>query len=147
MVFFGRLLLLLLLFVLMLVVVMLWFVEFCVILVVLVVGCVCVEMWVWFGVVDMVLLVQPVIGVCGGGVSCMFVCLFVVVVDVSVYLRSHCLIYKLIISSISIHVIYSNLLQSCMKPGFSKHLLLYLLTARSSFLLGVFGSLVIQLVG
>ena len=48
----------------------------CVILVVLVVGCVCVEMWVWFGVVDMVLLVQPVIGVCGDwGILC--VCLFV----------------------------------------------------------------------
>ena len=112
----------------------------------LVVGCVCVEMWVWFGVVDMVLLVQPVIGVCGdGGILC--VCLFVVVVDVSVYLRSHGLIYKLIISSVSIHVIYSNLLQSCMKPGFPKHLLLYLLIDHSSFLFCIFGSLVIQFVG
>ena len=113
----------------------------------LVVGCVCVEMWVWFGVVDMVLLVQSVIGVCGDwGILCVCVSVVVVVV-VSVYLRSHGLIYKLVKSSISIHVIYSTLLQSCMKQGFSKHLLLYLLIDSSSFLLSIFGSLVIQFVG
>ena len=81
------------------------------------------------------------------GASCVFVCLFVVVVDVSVYLRSHGLIYKLVKSSVSIHIIYSNLLRSCMKPGFSKRLLLYLLIDCSSFLLCIFGSLVIQFVG